>query len=225
MPVTCVRLPSLLLLCLLQGLLLAGCQSLQRAAAPTAPPLLSPAAAGFSLQATQQLSLQQGDNTHQLLAALVVSPLQLRLTGVSALGQRLLQLDFDGQELRSQHYHDLQLPLSDEWIVAQLQLAYWPLAALQTGWRAPWRVTTDGDSRILWLEQVPLITVTYRPLNNRAPAMERHLPDPAERVVITHHRTKTSLTVTTLQITSADVALQPGALQPGAVHGPGAAHD
>ncbi|MYM63975.1 DUF3261 domain-containing protein [Pseudomaricurvus sp. HS19] len=193
-------LPTSLLLTVL--LLLGGCQLVPRAISPDAPPLLSPAAAGFTLQATQQLTLQQGDNRHQLLAALAVEPQQLRLTGVSSLGQRLLQLDYDGHNLRSQHYHDLQLPLSDEWILVQLQLAYWPLAQLQAGWGAPWQVTTDGRSRTLQLEQRPLITVTYRPLTNHTPATDRHIPDPAEHVVITHHRSKTSLTVTTLQTTT-----------------------
>ncbi len=183
-------------------LLLGGCQIMPRAISPDAPPLLSPAAAGFVLQATQQLTLQRGEDRHQLLAALAINPQQLRLTGVSALGQRLLQLDFDGQHLNSQHYHDLQLPFSDEWILVQLQLAYWPLAQLQARWGAPWKVTTDGSSRTLQLEQRPLITVTYRTLTNPTPATDRHIPAPSERVEISHHFMKTSLTVTTLQITT-----------------------
>lgn len=199
----------LLPIVVLSAVLLVGCQSLTRPPSLPSPTLLSPAAAEMTLQATQQLSVQHGDSSRQLLVVLALNPQQLRLSGLSGLGQRLLDIEHDGKSVQSRYYHDMVLPLSAEWIIAQLQLAYWPLAALQQTWREPWQVTATANQRTLYLEGQPLLTVTYQPLsaahsttNEQSlpdQAARQHLPSPTEQVVIVHQTMNTTLTVTTLQ--------------------------
>lgn len=191
---------------------LAGCQWLPVRPSWSAPPLLAPQQAGMTLQANQRLTLTRGADHHPLLAVLATSADDIRLSALGPLGQRLLDIRYDGRQLEAVTSPRVETPLSARWILAQMQLAYWPLNALQSAYGPPWRLRVTPNQRILYLDNDRLVTVTYRALGE-APegdssqsgagaeqGDEAHRPTTTEQVVIVHHRLDLTVTVTTLKV-------------------------
>lgn len=121
---------------LLASSLLSGCALLPVA---PAPPLLSPASFGGTARAEQILHVRRGEHGRTLQCYVEVTPSKLTLVGTSAHGQRVLTLHLDERGLHA----DSLLPegaLDPAQVLADLQLALWPLPALQAGLGPAWRV-------------------------------------------------------------------------------------
>jgi hypothetical protein len=105
---------------------------------PAAPlPLLSPAAHGGTVRAEQRLTLSRDGTSTTLQAFVEVAPGRVTLVGAGALGQRVLDVDWDGATLRAGGGAGAA---AAEQALRDLQLVAWPLAALRqatagTGYR------------------------------------------------------------------------------------------
>ncbi|WP_051362213.1 DUF3261 domain-containing protein [Solimonas soli] len=123
------------------GLLLAGalaaCANGPRREAPrdAAPPLLAPASVGAPLQVQQILHAAYGSDESTLQCVVSDDAETLSVVCLTAMGQRVFTLDYDGRELKAQRAPFAPDAIDPARIVADLQLAYWPLAALQPAWQ------------------------------------------------------------------------------------------
>ena len=109
----------------------AGCAAVPASAPPPVLPLLSPAALDASHSVEQILHAAYGAGDATLQCIVEVTPQRLRVIGLSALGQRVftLEQDADGVQAAASAYAPAFIQPQN--IVADMQLAYWPLAALQ----------------------------------------------------------------------------------------------
>ncbi|WP_221793298.1 DUF3261 domain-containing protein [Oceanobacter mangrovi] len=115
-----------------------GCSLLMPKAEDFRPPLLSPAAAGFKAQVTQQVS-QADDASRAMIASWSVDQEQMVLVGLAATGQELMRAIYDGEQLQTRVSPLVPAQIDVQAILSQIQLAYWPLAAIQqqlqgSGW-------------------------------------------------------------------------------------------
>ncbi len=126
--------------------LIAGC-----ATAP--PPLLepiAPAALGESIEVRQQVTARFHGRTRVMQVALKVAPTDLTLIGLSAIGQRLFTLSWNAGHTTLTSDVDTLNRLDPSRILADLELAYWPVAALQAALDPDLRLEQQGTSRTLW---------------------------------------------------------------------------
>lgn len=127
------------------GIAAGGCASLR---ATGGPPLLAPASLGEAASASQRLSISRlsgGDARALTLDAVVeVDAEALRLAGF-LLGQRVLLLAWDGRQLEEVREPVVPAALRGEAVLRDLQLVYWPAAAIRDALPAGWRL--EGDER------------------------------------------------------------------------------
>jgi len=110
--------------------LLAACSSLGPAV--TQPrTLLSPEDLGYSLSAQQLIRIHFADDLQQMLVQLTVSPQRLELVALDGFATPLFKLDYDGETLKQQSFVPQLDSAMAEFILADIQLVYWPLARLQ----------------------------------------------------------------------------------------------
>ncbi len=119
-----------ILVCL--SLLVSACsQTLQRqtcvALAKNVTYCLAPIPANSQVRSvTQQVAIHVNDSRHELLTQLELDREQLTLVGLAPLGQALFTLVFDGTELQSQQSMLLGDEFKAEYLLALIQLIYWP---------------------------------------------------------------------------------------------------
>ncbi|WP_423823897.1 DUF3261 domain-containing protein [Salinisphaera sp. SPP-AMP-43] len=136
--------------------LLAGC-----APTPLIQPL-GPAALGQSVEARQQVTVRYHGRTRSVQVALKVQPDDLRLIGLSAIGQRLFTLGWNGQSIERRSGLDESSDLPAERILADLELSYWPLPALRSALDdTDLSLETLGSTRALWRGDT-LLWIAYR---------------------------------------------------------------
>jgi len=117
---------------------------------------LTPAALGSSISLQQHLTVERGEHTDELEAALEVDPQRLDLVGL-ALGQRVLTLHYDGESLRSWRHPMLR----DEDVLEDLQLTLWPVDAVRSALPAGWRIEESGLRRTLLRDDMPVMVIDY----------------------------------------------------------------
>lgn len=138
--------------------LLGACRSTPQRPGPTADAapalLLAPVSLGHSVHADQQLEAWFGERQLQLRCAVAVDAHRLQVVGLSPAGQRLFTVQQDASGIDAQSAIPGVLEgLRPEWLIADLQLAFWPLAALQQaypvdqGWALS--IDEDGGNRLL----------------------------------------------------------------------------
>ncbi|MGQ0700024.1 MAG: DUF3261 domain-containing protein [Panacagrimonas sp.] len=98
---------------------------------PPAFPPLAPATLGASQSVLQILHGAFGQQDVAFQCVVNVSPELLTLVGLSAQGQRLFGLRHDGNTLTAESSPQAPSQLDARRVLADLQLALWPLAALQ----------------------------------------------------------------------------------------------
>lgn len=135
---------------------LAGC-----APKPLIHPL-GPDALGQSVEARQQVTLHYRGRTRSMQVALRVAPDNLTLIGLSGIGQRLFTLGWNGNTIQRSRglADDKRLPADR--ILADLELAHWPLAALRTALAdSDLRLEQLGETRTVWRGDT-LLWIAYR---------------------------------------------------------------
>ncbi|KFZ37696.1 hypothetical protein HR45_09775 [Shewanella mangrovi] len=80
---------------------------------------------------TQLVTLKRYDKQQQLTMSLALTPQNMTIIGLAPLGQALFTLQFDGHTLSSEQSMLLGEQFRADYLVAMLQLVYWPQAALQ----------------------------------------------------------------------------------------------
>lgn len=75
---------------------------------------------------TQQVAINVNNSRHELLSQLELDREQLTLVGLAPLGQALFTLVFDGVSLNSQQSMLLGDEFKAEYLLALIQLIYWP---------------------------------------------------------------------------------------------------
>ena len=115
------------------ALLLSGCAALPAAKTPAPTfPLLAPATLGTSRSVQQILHVAYGDQEATLNAVLTATPGHLQVIALNAMGLRLFTVDYDAAGLKAERMPGLPEQIDPARVLADLQLAFWPLAALQT---------------------------------------------------------------------------------------------
>lgn len=174
-----------LLLVFIGLLLLGGCSALRTPpeAAPELP-LLPPADYGESVLLKQTLSMTWQQRQQQMLVVAELRPQRLRIVLLSALGQRLATLSYDGVRLESQlDVAGLELPLKQ--ILAQMQLSLWPEAVIRRHFSSTdgWSLSVEGGVRTAAYNNHALYRVQYQ----------------QDQIQLDHLRLEYSVTIKTLE--------------------------
>ncbi len=147
------------LACTLLLPLLAACATTSARRGFEALPLLPPAAFGAEAAGVQRLTLSRlgtreksggasGSDQLVLDAAVEVDAAQLRVAGV-LLGQRILLLTWDGSQLTEQREPVVPQALGGRAILRDLQLVYWPAAAVRAALPRGWQLQEQAARRRL----------------------------------------------------------------------------
>lgn len=129
------------------ALALSACSLLPPHAAPVALPPLAPATLGATRNALQVLHGAFGEHDVAFQCVVDVSPAQLTLVGLSAQGQRWFSLRHDGSTLAAEASPQAPAQLDPQRVLADLQLALWPLPALQQALAGTaWQVTEPAPA-------------------------------------------------------------------------------
>src|SRR4051794_36099730 len=122
---------------------LVACQSAPRAvpAKPAMPgadathPALAPPDAVGTRSASQVIHAAYGARQVVLRTAVETAPGRLDVVGVTATGQRVFSAHYDGTTIDAQKSLFVPDKLDPERVLADMQLALWPLAAVQAAFR------------------------------------------------------------------------------------------
>ena len=79
-----------------------------------------------TLSLSQQVRLQRGEQSHELISQLELQPQQMTVVGLAPLGQALFTLIYDGHTLTSEQSVLLGNEFKAEYLLALLQFIYWP---------------------------------------------------------------------------------------------------
>ena len=128
------------------ALLLAACAAAPQQQ-PTAeqPPLLPPSSLGVPHQAQQILRFAFGAHEASLRCVVQATPQRIEMVALTALGQRAMTVSWDGHDWEVETAPLVPKEMRPEWLLADLQLALWPLATLQAAYApAGWEVSEPG---------------------------------------------------------------------------------
>ena len=116
--------------------LLAACTQMPPRA--TAAPTLALASPGAqpARSASQIIHAAFGPRAVTLRTAIEIQPDKLSIVGVTATGQRLFDATYDGKAIAARKSALVPDDVDPERVLADVQLALWPLAAVQTAFRA-----------------------------------------------------------------------------------------
>lgn len=121
---------------------------------------LPPAALPTPMALQQRLTFSHGQRT-QTVDALVESDASATRVVVHAQGQVALRLDWDGNELQQQRASWLPAALDGERVLNDLQLAYWPLAAIRAALPDGWSASEHEGERSLDKDGVRIVSIRH----------------------------------------------------------------
>ncbi|WP_350432380.1 DUF3261 domain-containing protein [Shewanella sp. H8] len=113
---------------------------------------------------SQIVSITHGQENHELLTQLELNSQQMTLVGFAPLGQALFTLVYDGQTLQSQQSLLLGEQFKAEYLMAIMQLIYWPTEQVNQHLTGGELVTMACDMPLckqLNNASGALITITY----------------------------------------------------------------
>jgi len=125
------------------------------ASAPSASPLaavsfrLPPASLGRTLAWQQRLQITRQGRAQPPLDALLEADAQGLRLALLGTGQTLARLEWDGQSLRAEQAAGWPKEIPAESVLSDMQLALWPLAALQAALPADATLVDEGQLRVL----------------------------------------------------------------------------
>lgn len=139
------------------ALLLAGCSSLPNPKVQTASDdqvgspwlALPPAALGCAASVQQRLTVQPpGQSSKELDALLEIDTSSMQLA-ILNLGQMVGTLEWDGAEIKPHLSRWWPAVLKPEQVLSDVQLAFWPEAAITQALPAQWTLEASGHERVL----------------------------------------------------------------------------
>jgi hypothetical protein len=150
---------------LILSVLLSGCMSTPHAviANNQSLPLLSPASLQTSHQVNQVLHGEYGDRSFSLRCVVTANTEKLSVICLTGIGLRAFTLTYDGKNLNEQRAPQVPDSLQASLLLNDLQLAFWPLNALQQSWQASGLQVTEpypGTRRVMRNDKV-IVEVHY----------------------------------------------------------------
>lgn len=155
------------------AMILSGCMSMAPQTPPTPQALqtpqvqpvrlglkLAPSTLGTSISLQQQLRIVRGGRADYLDGALEVDNTLVSMVGL-AMGQRVLTLEFDGKTLKSWRHARLPEQVRAEDVLEDIQLTYWPAAAIRAVLPHGWRLEEDDMQRTLWADDAQVMMIQY----------------------------------------------------------------
>jgi hypothetical protein len=120
---------------------------------------LAPALLGHPLNLQQHLTLQAPGHDQQLDVLLEADEHHVQM-GVVAMGQVAARLDWDGTTLTEDRAPWWPQAVSGSRILGDLQLALWPVAAIQAALPRGWRLVEAGNVRTLTQDGAVVAVIT-----------------------------------------------------------------
>src|ERR1051326_7769428 len=140
---------------------LSSCAPAQVPAPRTPGLLLSPRSLGTSINVQQHLTVSINDAAPQEFdAALEIDSERLNLVGL-ALGQRVLAIDYDGQNLRSWKHEFVPPQLRAEDVLQDIQITFWPADVIAAALPSGWRIEDSDLHRTLLAGRTPVTIIEY----------------------------------------------------------------
>ena len=130
----------------------------------------------------------QQDQQATLLAVLELDKQHIAMAGLSTDGVSLFSVEYDGQQLSVDKSPLLTAEVKPEFMIADMQLIYWPAAELQKILPDPWRLVVSPGQRELYYQEQKIASVHY--------LSPQH--DWAKQVEFYNHRYHYQLQITTL---------------------------
>jgi hypothetical protein len=159
---------------------------------PPVPPLLEPGSGDMAVQMNQRMTLTLEDRRHHMMVVVSFTPEQTRMTGFTLTGQRLLDIVHEDGKVSIWQSEQVDRDIPARWLMIQLQLAYWPKAALQEAYGLPWVFVQKGTQRALYLEDELLVMVSCAP--------DFHALKAGSKLIINQPRMGLVMTVETLKV-------------------------
>jgi len=131
------------------ALVLAACAS-SPPLPPAATPLLrlTPSSLGRELTVVQQLDVQAAGQSRSLEVALEADGESVRMAFLQ-LGQTVARLEWDGRQLAQSLAPGWPRVVSAEQVLSDLQLVWWPAAAVRAGLAPGWQLAESPQTREL----------------------------------------------------------------------------
>ncbi|TRW93216.1 DUF3261 domain-containing protein [Candidatus Methylobacter oryzae] len=142
--------------------ILSGCtliQTQQVTDKPEPMPIAQPL--GPARRIVQQINAVWADRRESMLAVLELDARHIAMSGLSNDGLSLFNLTYDGNTVVSDKSPLLPESVNPEFIIADLQLVYWPIAELQKKLPADWRLEAAQNKRILTAGNNKQVEVNY----------------------------------------------------------------
>src|SRR5689334_7065877 len=130
---------------LLASVLMVACQAAPpvTAGVDAAHPALAPQDAAGARSASQVIHAAYGQRSIVLRTAIEAGPGKLDVVGVTATGQRIFSAHYDGATIDARKSPFVPEKLDPERVLADIQLALWPLPAVQAAFRERGLVVTE----------------------------------------------------------------------------------
>lgn len=130
---------------------LSGCALLpEKEAASSAAIMPMAAPLGPARRIEQQLTAHWAGKDKSMLVVLELDAAHIAMAGLSNDGLSLFNLTYDGHKVVSDKSPLLPESVEPQLIIADLQLVYWPVAALQKILPADWRLDANTKQRTLF---------------------------------------------------------------------------
>jgi hypothetical protein len=107
------------------------------------PPAFAPPGALSPRSASQVVYAAFGSRAATLRTAVQIDAAGLTVVGVTATGMRLFTASFDGEKVSSERGPFVPKEVSPERVLADMQLALWPLASLQDAYAASGQTVSE----------------------------------------------------------------------------------
>lgn len=138
---------------------------------------------------TQQVSIGVDEEHHELLTQLELDKQQLTLVGLAPLGQALFTLVFDGNTLSSQQSMLLGDEFKAEYLLALIQLAYWPVEDVNPHLQGASLVSQACDAarcRTIYANETQLVLeISYDKIDPWSAVIELAIPQAKFKLKIT----------------------------------------